>query len=101
MQAPHYCACVAISSYLWHRVPGLGTVYQLHVHVYKTCMLESIIYKVGNYVAVVNDEVRRTPYKGRIKEIFSHKHNGQIKVYFVAAYSQNYLHVVNGVDGDE
>jgi hypothetical protein len=104
LQAPHDCACVIsakekgiliskadnkhvqassiIWSYLRHHIPGLGTTHSPQVLVHKRCMLGRTTYKAGDDVVVINDEEYGTPYKGRIREIFSHEYNKQIEVYF-------------------
>ena len=52
-------------------------------------MFKKYYYDVGDDVVVENDDIMGTPYKARIKEIFSHEHNMHIETYFSADYYQH------------
>ena len=57
--------------------------------IHKGCLFKKYYYDVGDDVVVENDDIIGTPYKARIKEIFSHEHNMHIETYFSADYYQH------------
>jgi len=76
-------------SYLRHRIQGLDETHTPFVLIHKGCMLKKYFYDVGDDVVVENDDIMGTPYKAKIKEIFSHEHNMHIETYFSADYYQH------------
>lgn len=78
-----------IWSYLRHRLDKIDITHSPYILIHKACLVKKYHYAVGDDVVVENDEASGTPYKAKIREIFSHDHNMHIETYFSADYYQH------------
>jgi hypothetical protein len=60
----------------------LDTTHAPFVFIHKGCIFKRNYYSVGDDIVVENDDVMGTPYKAKIREIFSHEYNTYIETYF-------------------
>jgi signal peptidase I len=96
----YQAASNVVWTYLRHHLSDLDTTHAPFVLVHKGCIFKRYYYSVGDVVVVDNDDVMGTPYKAKIREIYSHDHNMYIETYFSADYYQHQPFYENGRQSD-